>query len=612
MFQSYWRIVIQPNLGKVLLIGAGSLLAAAAEVASIGLVIPVVALFSGGESPSSQKFVPALQAVVRAVGLVPSPSSMLFLALAGVTIFIVLKSAMAIGLNYLTARVSQETKRTLSLRMFAAYSHARYAELVRRQRGQIIKDIEGPPDSMGYVVYYSGLSVAALGQLILTLGFLFWLSPSLTFLMGGIGLATVLLLRVSLQERMAKLGQSEYALEQAGAGLLVNAIDGARVVRVHHLADRLKGRLQEIFDGRMKIAVRRLSLQQAPKIGFELVGMLTVVLLIALSQMYPSLGLDFPALAAFVLALRQITPAFSTLNTNFLNMAQYWKQIQVIEDTLTKLPLEDSDGGSVALQDVIRTIRLESVTFAYPDNPGRAVINNLSLTFARGKVSALVGATGAGKTTITDLILRLQEPRDGRILADGGDIARCSLAEWRRRIGYVGQDVFLFNGTLAENIAALDDGVPMDEIVRAAKLAQIHGDIAGMSGGYDSLVGDRGVKLSGGQRQRIAVARAILRRPQILIMDEATSALDNLTERALHEAIDFIRREAIVILIAHRLTTVELADDIIVLQDGRVAEQGMHQELLAKRGLYWRLYQAAQEPSSAIEDAAVALREPAP
>ncbi len=602
MLKLYWRIVIRPNLGKVLLLGTVSLAAAAAEVASIGLVIPVVALFSGVASPSGQKFLPMLEAVARSLGLAAGSSTLLVVALVGVTALVLLKFVLSLGLNYLTAFVSQDTKMRLMLQMFTAYTQARYAELVRRNRGAIVKDIEIPPDSMGYVVYYSGLSLAAAGQLVLTLVFLFWLSPGLTLVMGAVGLATVSLSRMFLHERVANLGRADYPLEQAVSGLVLEAIDGVRIVKVHNLVDCLRCKLEEGLASRLRIAVRRLLLQQGPKISFELVGMLVVVLLIGLAQMVPALGLDFPALAAFVLALRQITPPASTLNTNFLNMAQYWRQIQVIDEALTRLPPEDSDQGSVPLPDVIRSVSLESVTFAYPENPGRKVLDDLSLTFERGKVTALVGGTGAGKTTIADLLLRFQEPNGGRILANDLDIHQFALAEWRRRIGYVGQEVFLFNATLAQNISALDDRIPAAEIVKAAQLAQIHDFIITLPAGYQTNVGDRGVKLSGGQRQRIAVARAILKRPKILILDEATSALDNLTERALHEAIDFMRQDAIVIIIAHRLSTVEDADEILVLQEGRVVERGTHDALLARQGAYAQLYRAAPEPSPAMAE----------
>jgi ABC-type multidrug transport system fused ATPase/permease subunit len=398
-----------------------------------------------------------------------------------------------------------------------------------------------------------------------------------------------------------ELGQADYPFQQAGSGVLVNAIDGMRVVKVYDLVDRLKGRLDHILSSRMKLSVDQLLCQQLPKIVFEFVGIFIVVILIALAQMFPSLGLDFPALAAFVVALRQITPTASTLNVNYLNMNQQWAQAKVIEETLTHMPQEDENRGSVLLPDAIQTLRLESVSFAYEKNPHLQVLHDLSISFTRGKVTALVGATGAGKTTIVDLFLRLQEPNRGRLLANDTDIRQFSLAEWRQRIGYVGQEVFLFNATLAENIAALDDRVPMAEIVKAAQVTQIHDFIMTLPAGYQTNVGDRGVKLSGGQRQRIAVARAILKHPKILILDEATSALDNLTERALHEAIAYIRHEAIVIVIAHRLSTVEDADEIVVLEGGRVVERGSHDVLLARQGLYRQLYTATPDPVPAVD-----------
>lgn len=593
MIRSYWRIVIRSNLRNILLLGTVSFLAGVAEVVSIGLVIPVVAVFSGAESQSARKFFSVLEWVARHADLDPSHSHLLVLALAGIGLCVILKSALALGASYLSAVVSQETSRKLTLQMFAAFANARYSELVRRERGEILQDIKGPSDSMGHVAYYSGLSMAAIGQVVLTLVLLLWLSPWLTLVMGAIGIGFAFVNRRYLKEHVAGLGQADYPLQQAGTGLLVNAIDGIRVVKVYNLADRLRGRLDYFLGSRVHIAVRQLLFQQLPKIVFECIGMFVVVVLIALAQTTPALGLDFPILAAFVVALRQITPTYSTLNVNFLNMAQHWSQANVIEDRLTRMPQEDARKGTASVPGVIQAIRFETVSFAYAKNVRLPVLRDLSLSFARGRVTALVGATGAGKTTVVDLLLRFQEPHRGRILANDTDIRQFALEEWRSRIGYVGQDVFLFNASLGENIAALDGSVAPDEIVRAAKLAQIHEDISRLPDGYDTAVGDRGVRLSGGQRQRIAVARALLRRPQILILDEATSELDNLTERALHDAIDFMRREAIVILIAHRLPTVEDADEILVLQAGRVAERGAHAELLAQRGLYWQLHNTA-------------------
>ena len=436
----------------------------------------------------------------------------------------------------------------------------------------------------------------------MTFVFLAWLSLPLTMVVGALGLVGMYVFRHYFQERAAELGRADYAMAQASTGLLVDALDGVRIVKIHNLADRLRVRLEKILATRRDIGVRLLVFQQLPKIFFEVVGVLIVVLLIGLALTVPTLGLDFPFLAAFVLALRQITPSASNINSHLINMAQQGRQIQVIDEALSHLPQEAAAESVQPVPDVIRALDLEAVTFTYPDRPDREVIRDLSLSFTRGQVIALVGGTGAGKSTIADLIIRLQEPSGGRVTANGIDIRSFSLTGWREQIGYVGQDVFLFNATLGENIAALDDRVPLSEIARAAQLAQIHDFIVTLPNGYDTSVGDRGVKLSGGQRQRIAVARAILKRPKVLILDEATSALDALTERALHAAIAFIRHEAIVILIAHRLSTVEDADEILVLENGRVVERGGHDVLLARQGLYWRLYRTPSDAHPVKEE----------
>ena len=602
MFRLYWRIVCRPYLGKIVLMGTGTLLAGIAEIAGVALIIPVVALFLGGDSPSGQKFVPMLEAVARMLGLEPASTTLLFVALAGVFLLILLKAALVLGLNYLTAVVAKGAQRTLTLRMFDAFAHARYQELTRRMKGAMVEDIRKPADTVNFVIYQGGLLVAAAGQLAITLAFLAWLSPGLTMLIGVVGVVLIMGFRHFSKKRLDDLGRASYELYQGTGALIGEALDGVRVVKVHNLAGRLRERLSGILTKHMHVEIKVLQLGQLPKVVFELAGVLTVALLIALSLAVPAFHLEFPVLAAFVLALRQMTPAIATLNTAFMQVDQNKRQLEVIDQTLAHLPQEDERAGSEPVPAEVRTLSFEGVTFAYPEHPDRDVIRKLSLTFTRGRVIALVGGTGAGKTTITDLIIRLQEPDAGLIAANGVDIRRFPLAGWRARIGYVGQDVFLFNATLAENITTLDGGVPDAAIVRAAKLAQIHDFIMTLPDGYRTSVGDRGVKLSGGQRQRIAVARAILKRPQILVLDEATSALDTLTERALHEAIDVIRHEAIVIVIAHRLSTVEDADEILVLQNGQVVERGSHGALLAQQGLYAQLHRAAPEPSPVMAE----------
>jgi ATP-binding cassette subfamily B protein len=233
-------------------------------------------------------------------------------------------------------------------------------------------------------------------------------------------------------------------------------------------------------------------------------------------------------------------------------------------------------------------IFLKEVTFAYQN--AFPVVQNLSLHIPAGKTIAIVGSTGSGKSTLVKLILRLYEIQSGCILLDGIDIRELRLQDLRRAIGWVSQDVFLFHGTVLENITYGSPAATLKEAINAAKIAEAHDFIEQLPKGYDTIVGERGQKLSGGQRQRLAIARAILKNPPILILDEATSAVDNETEAAIQRSLERITQNRTTIAIAHRLSTIRNADRIYVMEQGRLVEQGTHEELLERRGVYANLW----------------------
>lgn len=233
-------------------------------------------------------------------------------------------------------------------------------------------------------------------------------------------------------------------------------------------------------------------------------------------------------------------------------------------------------------------ITFDNVSFAYAD--GRPVIRGLSLDVAAGETVAFVGATGAGKTTIASLLLRFYEPQSGRILLDGCDIRELTQESLRRQIGLVQQDVFLFGDSVRYNIAYAKPDATADEVQAAAKAAAADEFIQKLPAGYDTEVGERGVKLSGGQKQRLAIARVFLKNPPIVVLDEATSALDNITEQQIQRELDELAVGRTTLIIAHRLSTIRHADKIVVLDEGTVVECGTHEELLARRGHYFALY----------------------
>ena len=243
-------------------------------------------------------------------------------------------------------------------------------------------------------------------------------------------------------------------------------------------------------------------------------------------------------------------------------------------------------------------IRFEKVSFAYPGKED-LILQEIDLWIPKGKTVALVGASGAGKSTIADLLPRFYDPVEGKILVDGKDLKAYDLGTLRSAMGIVSQDTFLFNNTLNYNIAYGKKDTSQLEIIEAAQKANAYEFITKLPQGFDTAIGDRGVLLSGGQRQRIAIARALLRNPDILILDEATSALDTVSEKLVQSAIDQLCRDRTTLVIAHRLSTVQKAHKIVVIDQGKVVEIGSHQELLKnKDGYYCRLYHSQFEAQS--------------
>ena len=293
---------------------------------------------------------------------------------------------------------------------------------------------------------------------------------------------------------------------------------------------------------------------------------------------------DFTAFSLYItLFISPIEKLVGFIEQYQNGMTGFSRFLEIIDE-----PLEADDPEAEAVTSVKGELVFDDVSFSYGN--GKEVLRNFSVHLDAGKTLALVGPSGGGKTTICHLIPRFYEANEGRILLDGYDIRKITRESLRKQIGIVSQDVFLFDASILDNIAYGRSDATYEEVVEAAKLANIHEYIMSLPEGYDTQVGERGIKLSGGQKQRVSIARVFLKNPPILILDEATSALDNATELLIQRSLERLCAGRTTIVVAHRLTTVKNADEILVINENGIAERGTHLSLLAQNGIYADLW----------------------
>jgi len=559
------------------------LLASLAEGIGIGLLIPVLDEVIGGSSAgaSSSPLARQLQALTSWI----PPDHRLWGLGAMIAGLVALKTVLMIANNGVSVWVSSRLGHDLRVRLGDAMLHADYAYVTRLEQGRVVNLFENQADRAGEAMTLFANFVSAASTVLVFGLLLAVLSWQLALVVLAVVLPVSLFVR-AMTRRASRLGRT---LVDACALLTTRVLEVVGSVRTIRLfgSEDAEGRAFAQASNEVRRAEFRANLMTGsiqPLVEFLYVPVFFAVLVQALHA-----GIGLPVLFAFLALLYRLQTPLKRLDHVRVELSTHAAAFQSFDSLLAEAARRPARSGRQPIGRVADHIEFEKVSFAFEGSDAQA-LREVSLTIRRGTVVALVGRSGSGKSTLVNLLCGLYTPTGGRILVDGMALADLDVRAWRRRIGFAGQDADLLTGTVRHNVALGRPDASEVQIAEALRLAHATEFVAALPLGLDTEVGPRGATLSGGQRQRIALARAFLRAPDLLILDEATNAVDSVTEAEIQAAIDELATRCTILVIAHRLGTLHKADEVIVLDAGRVEQRGSPRDLLAAEGLLARQY----------------------
>ena len=554
-------------------------LTSAASIVSLAPVIDIIIKQDVSSSSAiTQRFAHALQQL----GLEPSAKNFLIIFL----LFIVLKN----GFLIIAKRHMFNTKYTvikeLILRTYHAFFNARWHFFSSGNQGVLLNTLTREAN-------VSGDAFAIMGTLFSdTLCLLFYLSIPLMIswkiTLLCITLAVFFIVPIHNLGRINyRLGKKSTAAANRVTALIQETLGAAKLILGFGNQQRSIAEIKKNLDQFRVAAVNAQTLYGATSFIYEPIGISIVILGFYLAYRYYTIPLAEVLIMFY--ALRTCMPLIGQITANKNNLINYLPSYEQIKQLEAKALQEVQKTGVQPFVELKSGVALRTVTFAYP---GKAfTLSDIALLVPKGKMVAIVGESGSGKSTVLDLLMGFYEPVQGEVLLDDIPLSQYDIYSFRHKIGFVPQDTVLFNATVRENLRWGKDDVSQQEMDNACKQAHAYEFIMELPQGYDTEVGDRGVRLSGGQRQRIALARAIMRKPELLLLDEATSALDSQSELLIQQAINDIARQTTIVIVAHRLSTIASADYIYVMENGIIVEHGAYHDLVERNGVFTRMIQ---------------------
>ena len=547
----------------------------------LGMLIPLIDNLTGSSNADALAN-RLIGGIFRALYLPPTVTNILAVFFA----IIVLKSTLRYLETLVYGRLRRDLVKDVAERIFANLMHVGYRFYHDTKKGDIIYYISG---AASYIGHSLNNMLQLLFKTLLGLAYFVMLaliSWRLTVLVAALMLVYVTMFRRRIAVSF-NLSRKSAAESQRYNSFIVEAIDGIKIIKSYQTEEHEQRRFAAIWGEYQQLQYRDVKNTARIELGKEpvMVGMLILLVILSLRWMHLTPGL----LGAYLVILYYVIPNVQQAITFVNQLANTLPPVEIAIKAMSREGKPYLANGTRPLAAVEKEIRFNGVHFAYrADQP---VLRDVSFAIPRNRMTAVVGPTGAGKSTILDLLMRFYDPDAGSITIDGIDLREYDLRDWRRLVSIVIQDNFIFNDTVGNNIRYGSSVATDEDIRRAAAVSRAATYIERMPQGYDTVVGDRGIKLSGGQKQMLALARALIRRPRVLILDEATSSLDNESERLIQDSLDALAGSLTIVIIAHRLSTIYRADNILVLDRHRIVEQGTHAELLAGGSVYQQYHQ---------------------